>query len=57
VDEEKFTASLLGKSKQDFIEILSQYENIDSADLKVNPPWSSSIPKEAEDVEVRINYP
>ncbi len=57
IDEKELTQNLLGKSKKDFTGILSKYENIESASLKVNPPWRSSIPDKAEDLKIIVNYP
>jgi hypothetical protein len=56
-DINKFTADLLGKSKNDFNQILSQYPNINSATLTLNPIWEMSIPDQAKDVKVIVNYP
>jgi hypothetical protein len=57
LDEKKFIDSLLNKSKKDFVKISSQYENIDSADLKMFPPWRDSIPPQSKNVKVIVNYP
>ena len=57
LDAEKFAGDLLGKPKKDFNQILSQYTNIDSATLTLSPLWARSIPNQAEDVSVIVNYP
>ncbi|MFZ3011739.1 MAG: hypothetical protein WA060_01965 [Minisyncoccia bacterium] len=57
LDKDKFTADLLGISKKDFVQILSQYPNIESAVLKLRFPWMQSIPDKTENVKVIINYP
>ena len=57
LDENKFVADLLGKSKSYFSQILSQYPNIDSATLTVTPIWKMSVPDQAKDVKVIVNYP
>ncbi|MBI2631228.1 hypothetical protein HYW73_03395 [Candidatus Nomurabacteria bacterium] len=57
LDTKKFTDYLLGKPKKDFVSILSEYENIESASLKINPPWRKSIPEKTEDVKIILNYP
>jgi hypothetical protein len=57
VNENKFTADLLGKSKSDFSKILSQYPNINSATLTLSPFWKMSIPNKAKDIKVIVNYP
>lgn len=54
---EKFTNDLLGKTKKDFNQILSQYENIDSATLKLSPFWKTSIPEQSKNIKVIVNYP
>ena len=57
LDVDKFTTDLLGKSKKDFSQILSQYPNVDSATLTLSPLWKISIPNKAKDVKVIVNYP
>lgn len=57
VDENQLAGALLGLPKKDFIGVLSKYQNIESASLKVNPPWRSSIPEEIKDVKIIVNYP
>ena len=54
---DKFVGDLLGKSKSDFTQISSQYNNIDSATLTLSPIWKMSIPDQAKDVKVIVNYP
>jgi len=56
-DVNKFTADLLGKSKNDFNQILSQYPNINSATLSLFPIWKMSIPDKAKNIKVIVNYP
>jgi hypothetical protein len=56
-DIEKLRVDLLGKSKKDFKLILSQYPNINSADLSLSPIWKRSIPDEVEDIKIILNYP
>lgn len=53
----KFTALILGKSKNDFNQILSQYGNVDSATLNLSPFWKMSIPDQTKNVKVTVNYP
>ena len=57
LDESKLIADLLGKSKKDFNQILSQYPNIDSADLTISPFWKISLPDKAKDIKIIVNYP
>src|SRR3989338_5664631 len=53
LDEAKFKADLLGKSKKDFSQILLQYPNIISADLAISPFWKTSLPDKSKDIKVR----
>lgn len=57
LDEDKFMADLLGRSKKDFDQILSEYKNIDSAHLKLRPMWRMSIPDKINDINITVNYP
>ena len=57
LDVDKFTSDLLGKSKKDFSQVLSQYSNIYSATLTITPVWKMSIPDKTKDVKVIVNYP
>ncbi len=57
LDENKFIDDLLGKSKKDFNQVLSQYPNIESAILKLRFPWMQSVPNKKEDVKIIVNYP
>jgi hypothetical protein len=57
IDETRFLADLLGVSKKNFVQVLSQYPNIESAILKLRFPWMQSIPDNKENVKVIINYP
>ncbi len=57
LDAEKFATDLAGQSKKDFISILSQYQNIDRAELSLRPVWQRTLPEEVEKIEVKVNYP
>jgi hypothetical protein len=57
LDVDKFSSLMLGKSKKDFNQILSQYENIISATLTLSPFWKKSIPDDMKDIKVIVNYP
>ena len=57
LDEAKFKADLLGKSKKDFSQILLQYPNIISADLAISPFWKNTLPDKSKDIKVIVNYP
>jgi len=57
VDAGKIIASVLGKSKSEFSQILSKYSNIDSANLSIKPAWKSSIPDKSKKIQITINYP
>jgi hypothetical protein len=54
---DKFTTDLLGKSKNDFSKVLTQYPNINSATLMLSPIWRISIPDKVKDIKVIMNYP
>lgn len=57
LDVEKFTAELRGRNRKDFVSILSQYQNIDHAELTLFPLWLRTIPDQPDKIEVRVNYP
>lgn len=57
LDEEKFKADLLGQPKKSFSAILSQYKNINRAELSLSPLWSRTLPEKLEKLDVVINYP
>jgi len=57
LDEDKFISDLLGISKKNFVQVLSQYPHIESAILKLRFPWMQSIPDKMENVKVIVNYP
>lgn len=56
LDVNKFTAELLNKPKNDFNQILSQYPNINSALVKLSPPWVQSLPGKIKNIKVDVNY-
>jgi len=57
IDTEKLITDLLGKRKKDFNQVLSQYSNIDSADLVIKPAWKMSFPDKTKDINIIVNYP
>lgn len=57
LDAAKFADDLLGRSKKDFNQVLLQYQNIDSAELAISPIWKMSLPDNAKDIKVIVNYP
>lgn len=57
IDEVKFASDIIGKKKEDFNKILSQYPNIDSAELVIRPFWKSSFPETTKNIEIIVNYP
>lgn len=57
IDSEKLISDLLGKRKKDFYQILSQYPDIKSADLKLTPAWKTSFPDKSKDIKIIVNYP
>jgi hypothetical protein len=56
LDIDKFTVDLLNKSKKDFNQILLQYPNIDSALVKLSPPWISSLPSKIKNIKVTVDF-
>ena len=56
LDVNKFTADLLNKPKSDFNQILSQYPNIDSALVKLSPPWIRSLQSKNKNIKVIVDY-
>ncbi len=56
-DTAKLLGELLGKSKDDFNQVLSEYPNINSANLVVSPVWKNSIPSESKNIKIDVNYP
>lgn len=57
VDTAKLTASVLGKDKTEFPSILAEYKNLDSANLKVSPPWKMSLPDKTKNINIIVNNP
>jgi hypothetical protein len=57
IDTDKLVTDLLGKSKKAFNEMLSQYESIDSATLKITPFWRNTIPDKIKNIKISANYP
>lgn len=57
VDTDTLIADLLNKSKKDFNEVLSKYESVDSANLKITPFWRTVIPDKTKNIKIIINYP
>lgn len=53
----KLASDLLGKSKKDFNQIMSDYPNISSAHLSLSPIWRRSIPDNLDDIKILVNYP
>lgn len=56
-DEEKLKSALVDKPKKDFQHIMSEYPNIDSADLVVRPVWKRDIPSDPKDIKIIVNSP
>ena len=56
LDVNKFTTDLLNKPKKDFNQILSRYPNINSALVKLSPPWIRSLPSKIKDIKVTVDY-
>ncbi len=56
IDTEKLIADLLAKPKKDFNQVLSLYPNINSALVKLSPPWIQSLPSKTKDIKVTVDY-
>jgi len=56
IDVDKLIVDLLDKPKKDFNQILSQYPNINSALVKLSPPWIQSLPSKTKDIKVIVDY-
>ena len=56
LDVDKFTVDLLNKPKKDSSQILSQYPNIDSVLVKLNPPWIQFLPSKIKNIKVTTDY-
>ncbi len=56
-DEEEFISNILGKTKGEFDSLLTQYNNIENADLSIRPFWRMSLPDKKEGLEIVVNYP
>ena len=57
VDAGQLASDLLGKSKKNFNQILSQYPNINSASLSLRPIWARSFPDKIKNIKIIVNYP
>ena len=57
VDDKAILESVLGTKKKDFNQILTEYPNIDSAELVVKPVWRNTFPDKSSDIKIIINYP
>ncbi len=57
VDENKLLADLVGRSKKDINQILSDYPNVVSGNVTLKPFWRNSLPEKPKDVKLIINYP
>ncbi|MFA5933681.1 MAG: hypothetical protein WC795_00445 [Candidatus Paceibacterota bacterium] len=54
VDQDKLTNDLVGTYKKDFQKILSNYKNIDSAEVTVRPFWKRTIPDDKKKITIII---
>lgn len=57
VDVDGLLADVLGKKKKEFPLILTEYKNLDSANLKVTPPWKLSLPDKTKNIKIIVNNP
>lgn len=56
-DGDALAGELVDKKKNDFNQILSEYPNVESADLVLRPFWKRSFPSEIKNINVTVNYP
>lgn len=56
LDINKFAAELLNKPKNNLNQILSRHPNIDSAVVKLSPPWVQSFPSKIKNIKVTVDY-
>lgn len=56
-NETEFIPKILGKNKKELHQILSEYPNVESADLVIKPTWKRSFPDKQKDIKIIINYP
>ncbi len=52
VDTEKFKTGITGYTKDNFNMVLADFPAIESAKLKLTPPWASSIPDNTEKIQI-----
>jgi len=57
VDQNKILSEILGKNKKDFNKILSEYPDIESANLSIKPIWKTTIPENNKKIKILVNYP
>ena len=57
IDGDKLITDMLGKKKNDFNQLLSQYSSIDSEELVFRPFWKTTFPEKSENIQVIVNYP
>lgn len=57
LDEDEFVASLLGKRRKDFNQILLQYPAVESAKMVISPFWKMSLPDKTKDIKIIVSYP
>lgn len=57
IDESKIATDLAGRSKKEFSQILSNYPNIDSAEMSIKPVWRMSFSDDSNKIKIIIKYP
>lgn len=55
VNEELLKSKLISKPKGDFNKILSEFANIDKANLTLSPVWKRTIPSKLKDIKITVN--
>lgn len=57
ISKEEVVESLLGKKRKDFLSIMSEFKEINSAEVSLSPFWKKFFPEKHKFFEVNINYP
>lgn len=57
VDENKLLGDLMGRSKKDISQILTNYTNIVTGSVSLKPFWRNSLPEKRGDIKLIIEYP
>ena len=58
INENQLTTDLAGEYKSNFKEILSNYPNIESAEVSIRPFWRRTFPGQHKDIRIEqvVNF-